>query len=84
MPEGIPMVDVHDGLFGVWCELNFSGGVKGAFEEDLRLDYSGIEATARVSLMNLPPRCPLSPKRKRPFSSFHCWRIREPLERSGE
>src|SRR5689334_19636010 len=25
--EGVPMVDVRDGVFGDWCELNFKDGV---------------------------------------------------------
>ncbi len=42
--EGIPMVDLHDGLFGDWCELNFKNGVTPKLKEDLRLDYYEIQA----------------------------------------
>jgi len=52
--EGIPMVDVSDGLFGDWCELNFRGGMASELAEALRLDYYRIqqietEATAYIS-----------------------------------
>lgn len=43
--EGIPMVDLSDGLFGDWCELNFREGVSAEMERDLALDYYEIEAT---------------------------------------
>ncbi len=42
--EGIPMVDLHDGLFGDWCELNFKNGLTPKLKEDLRLDYCEIQA----------------------------------------
>ena len=58
--EGVPMVDVQDGPFDDWCELNFTGGLDREAEEDLCLDYYGIEATVRrVSEQlaeNLPDR----------------------------
>jgi Fe-S-cluster containining protein len=40
--EGVPMVDVHDGLFGDWCELNFTEGVSKEAMTDLQLDYDAI------------------------------------------
>jgi len=42
--EGVPMVDVDDGLFGDWCELNFEEGVPTEARPDLQLDYSAIDA----------------------------------------
>jgi Fe-S-cluster containining protein len=41
--EGVPMVDVHSGLFGDWCELNFSCGVGPEVVEDSRLDYDALQ-----------------------------------------
>jgi hypothetical protein len=37
------MVDINDGLFGDWCELNFKEGVSAELAEDLRLDYYEIQ-----------------------------------------
>ena len=42
--EGIPMVDAQDGLFGDWCELNFSAGLSPEITEKVRLDYYGLQA----------------------------------------
>ncbi len=52
--EGVPMVDLRDGLFGDWCELNFPEGVSRRAHQDLQLDYYSIQheeqfATERVS-----------------------------------
>jgi Fe-S-cluster containining protein len=41
--EGAPMVDARDGLFGDWCELNFTGGVSEEARRTLVLDYAGIQ-----------------------------------------
>jgi Fe-S-cluster containining protein len=41
--EGVPMVDTHDGLFGDWCELNFTQGVPDAAMTDLQQDYDSID-----------------------------------------
>jgi hypothetical protein len=38
------MVDVYEGPFGDWCELNFKRGLDQEIERDLRLDYDGIRA----------------------------------------
>jgi Fe-S-cluster containining protein len=46
--EGVPMVDVRDGLFGDWCELNFKDGIPETALRDLTQDYEGIE-TAQES-----------------------------------
>jgi hypothetical protein len=35
-------VDVHDGLFGDWCELNFKDGVSEKAKDDLRQNYDRI------------------------------------------
>jgi hypothetical protein len=41
--EGVPMVDVQDGLFGDWCELNFKEGVPEKALTDLKQDYNRID-----------------------------------------
>jgi Fe-S-cluster containining protein len=41
--EGIPMVDSRDGLFGDWCELNFSSGVPEEIRSELRQDYYELQ-----------------------------------------
>jgi Fe-S-cluster containining protein len=43
--EGVPMVDVNEGLFGDWCELNFVEGVPDGAMRDLKLDYNRIDAS---------------------------------------
>src|SRR5262249_13671241 len=42
--EGVPMVDVREGLFGDWCELNFKEGVPKTVLTDLEQDYDRIGA----------------------------------------
>lgn len=41
--EGAPLVDVQDGLFGDWCELNFTEGVPAVAMKDLERDYDQIQ-----------------------------------------
>jgi Fe-S-cluster containining protein len=41
--EGIPMVDVREGLFADWCELNFGDGLPEAAAADLVMDYNRID-----------------------------------------
>ena len=41
--EGVPMVDLQDGLFGDWCELNFKDGVPEKALTDLKQDYNHID-----------------------------------------
>ncbi len=41
--EGTPMVDIRDGLFGDWCELNFTGGVPQEALRDLERDYVEVQ-----------------------------------------
>jgi len=41
--EGAPMVDAQDGLFGDWCELNFTAGVPAEAMKDLERDYYQIQ-----------------------------------------
>jgi Fe-S-cluster containining protein len=53
--EGVPMIDARDGLFGDWCELNFTRGIPTQAQQNLALDYGGIqdledELTEKISL----------------------------------
>lgn len=41
--EGAPMVDVQDGLFGDWCELNFEKGVPRNAMDRLKRDYGALQ-----------------------------------------
>lgn len=41
--EGVPMIDTHDGLFGDWCELNFTQGIPRQTQPSLMLDYGGMQ-----------------------------------------
>jgi Fe-S-cluster containining protein len=43
--EGVPMIDVRDGLFGDWCELNFKEGIPESAAKDLQQDYNAIDAS---------------------------------------
>jgi Fe-S-cluster containining protein len=52
--EGLPMVDARDGLFGDWCELNFTNGVDPKAEEDLRLDYYAIQEVDQGPTLFVP------------------------------
>jgi Fe-S-cluster containining protein len=47
--EGLPMVDAHDGLFGYWCELNFTEGVPPASLKELECDYYGLQNVEEVA-----------------------------------
>jgi len=52
--EGIPMIDIHDGLFSDWCELNFREGVTPEMKLDLRLDYCEIQAVEQDIAIFVP------------------------------
>ncbi len=51
--EGVPMVDVQDGLFGDWCELNFTGGISEQARENLERDYYELQQIERTSTERL-------------------------------
>jgi hypothetical protein len=77
------MVDARDGLFGDWCELNFTGGISEARRRTLVLDYAGIQElddslTERLAtgLLGRPARCAtvFIPSLIAEFESF--WRPR--------
>src|SRR5215467_6832423 len=42
--EGVPMVDIRQGLFGDWCELNFKEGIPEGSAVDFQQDYDQIDA----------------------------------------
>jgi Fe-S-cluster containining protein len=52
--EGLPMVDVQEGLFGDWCKLNFTSGVEPKTAEDLRLDYYAIREVDQGPTLFIP------------------------------
>lgn len=52
--EGIPMVDVQDGLFGDWCELNFSNGLSAEMMHDMRIDYYELEELEQSATVFIP------------------------------
>ncbi len=43
------MVDSHDGLFGDWCEFNFTDGVGAESQQDLQRDYYALQEAERSS-----------------------------------
>jgi hypothetical protein len=51
--EGIPMVDIHDGLFGDWCELNFVAGIPSDAQDSLLRNYYELHEIERSSTANL-------------------------------
>jgi len=51
--EGVPMVDCKDGLFGDWCDLNFTRGITPAALESLRQDYYGLQETEAEQTLEL-------------------------------
>jgi Fe-S-cluster containining protein len=59
--EGVPMVDARDGLFDDWCSLNFTSGIGREVEEDLVLDYYGIEAAVGRAARSLQELAPFFP-----------------------
>ena len=61
--EGVPMVDVRDGLFGDWCELNFQNGVSGAARADLKQDYDRIAEIQETRSAAVAQRAGLSDHR---------------------
>jgi len=51
--EGVPMVDAQDGLFGDWCELNFTSGVPADAIDDLKLDYYHMQEVERAAIESI-------------------------------
>jgi hypothetical protein len=47
--EGAPMIDLRDGPFGDWCELNFRQGLPPGAAEVLARDYYSIQAAEDTS-----------------------------------
>jgi hypothetical protein len=48
------MVDIRDGLFGDWCELNFTQGISPEIAADLRLDFGEIQAIEQTAAVFIP------------------------------
>jgi Fe-S-cluster containining protein len=65
--EGVPMVDVRDGLFADWCELNFQQGVSESARTGLRQDYDAIEAFQEARSAQIAQRGGLSDARSVTF-----------------
>jgi Fe-S-cluster containining protein len=42
--EGVPVVDIRQGLFADWCELNFKEGIPEGSTVDFQQDYDQIDA----------------------------------------
>lgn len=59
--EGMPMVDVRDGLFDDWCGYNFTDGVDPALRKDLALDYYEIQETVERIAKSLVRKIPAFP-----------------------
>ena len=51
--EDVPMVDLQDGLFGDWCELNFTSGVSEQALRDLGRDYYGMQEVEEAATESL-------------------------------
>jgi len=51
--EGVPMVDIETGLFGDWCELNFTEGLQESALQDLKQDYSALDAAEHRRSMDI-------------------------------
>jgi Fe-S-cluster containining protein len=61
--EGVPMVDVHEGLFGDWCELNFKEGIPENALSDLEQDYNHIDQLQETRSAGVAQRAGLSDQR---------------------
>ena len=61
--EGVPMVDIHEGLFGDWCELNFKEGIPAKALNDLRQDYNRIDEVQETRSAAVAQRAGLSDHR---------------------
>src|SRR5262245_31427593 len=85
--EGVPMIDTRSGVFGDWCDLNFTHGIPGAAIEDLRLDYDALDAREEMRSAEIAVRARMSDIRAVTFipsviADFNYWAslaTREPL-----
>jgi Fe-S-cluster containining protein len=57
--EGVPMVDIHQGLFGDRCELNFKDGIPEGAIADVQQDYDHIDAIQEARSMDVAARAGL-------------------------
>jgi Fe-S-cluster containining protein len=42
--EGVPLIDVTEGAFGDWCELNFKEGIPEKAAAEIALNYNEIDS----------------------------------------
>jgi Fe-S-cluster containining protein len=61
--EGVPMVDIHEGVFGDWCELNFRQGIPDGALGDLQQDYNRIDELQEARSAAIARRAALSDHR---------------------
>jgi Fe-S-cluster containining protein len=61
--EGVPMVDIHEGLFGDWCELNFKHGLSEKTMLDLGQDYNRVDEIQQTRSAAVAQRAGLSDHR---------------------
>ena len=61
--EGVPMIDTRSGLFGDWCELNFTHGIPDDALQDLRLDYDALDATEEIRSSEIAVRARMNDTR---------------------
>ncbi len=54
--EGVPQVDIRDGLFGDWCELNFTDGLPPEAAAELALDYADVERIDAIASRQVAER----------------------------
>ena len=57
------MVDIQEGLFGDWCELNFKEGIPQTALADLQQDYDGIDQLEEMRSAAIARRAALSDHR---------------------
>jgi Fe-S-cluster containining protein len=61
--EGVPMVDIHEGPFGDWCELNFTQGIPDGALADLQQNYNRIDELQEARSAAIAHRAALSDHR---------------------
>ncbi len=61
--EGVPMVDIRQGLFGDWCELNFKDGIPQSALAELEQDYDRLDELQESQSSDVARRAELSDPR---------------------
>ena len=57
------MIDTRSGLFGDWCDLNFTHGIPDDALQDLRLDYDALDATEEIRSSEIAVRARMNDTR---------------------